>query len=304
MKGTLDIRKVVFVVILLIGLSQCARIYGLPEYEIAIVETISFVAVVAIAAVVIWYVYKFIIIRLLKWFDESVNDGTESGLYPLFSVLGTLAIALGAVWIILSHLGIDLLVILTSAGIIGLAITFGAQSTLSQFFSGLNILISRPFKAGDVIRLDGSSVTYKVKRIGLMNTILEEWNSRENYTYPNNKLSGSIVNNVTGDNRMFCAMVVLDIHYKSDFTKVKELMIKAAEMTRDIILDNSKPYPEVSFIDLNTTHVKTKLTVYGNDFDDNGVIVSDLIENMVTLLRDNDVGYSPPVYDIRMVGSE
>lgn len=300
MRMAVDIRKIAFAIVLLIGLSQCARVYGLSEYGIAIVETLTYISVVIIAAIIIWYLYKFLMIEILDWLDDSITDGKKSGLFPLFSVMGTLVISISAVWMILSHLGIDLLVILTSAGIVGLAVTFGAQSTLSQFFSGLNILVSRPFKVGDVIRLDGSNVTYRVRKIGLMNSILEEWESTESYSFPNNKLSGAVVNNVTGEQKAFCAMIILDIHYKSDLGRAKELMIQAAENTEHIILDDTKPYPNVTFIDLNTTHVKAKLSAYGNDFEHNGKIISDLIEKMVILLRDNNVGYSPPKYEIRM----
>lgn len=299
-KINVDLRKVAFAIILLIGISQCARVYGMSEYNIAVLESVTYIILVLIVAVIVWYVYRLAIERLLNWFDDSVDSGDKSGLYPLLSVLGTLFIALGSVWIIMSHMGIDLLVILTSAGIIGLAITFGAQSTLSQFFSGLNLLMSRPFKAGDVIRLNNTHITYRVRKIGLMNTILEEWDTNEPYTFPNNQLSGAIVNNVTGEQKAFCAIVFLDIHYMSDLVRVKELMTKAAEMTQHIILDGTKPYPEVSFVEMTTTHVKAKLSAYGNDFEHNGKVISDLTENIVTILKENDIGYSPPRYDVKI----
>lgn len=297
---SIDPRKVIFILIILIGLSQCARVYGMSERNIAVVEAITFVCLVLIGSVILLYLYRFAIVKVLDWFDDDIEDGKKSGLYPLLSVMGTMFIAIAAVWIIMAYFGMDMWVMITSAGIIGLAITFGAQSTLSQFFSGLNILMSRPFKAGDVIRLNNSHVTYTVRKIGLMTTILEEWETAEPYTFPNNQLSGAIINNVTGERKAFSSAVFLDIHYRSDLNLVKDLMLKAAEMTEHVITDGSKPMPSISFEGMTTTHVKAKLAFYGDDFQSHGEIISDVIQNVVQNLRDNDIGYSPPRYDIKI----
>lgn len=299
----IDLRKVAFAVIILIGISYCARIYGLSEYKVAVLQSAMMIAIICIAAVVIWYVYKFLIVHLIRWFDDAAaDDGEQSGMYPLFSVLGKLIIAICAVWYIMSYLGIDLLVILTSAGIIGLAITFGAQSTLSQFFSGLNVLLARPFKAGDVIRLNYSPLTYRVRKVGLMNTTLEEWDTSEPYVVPNNVIAGATVNNVTGERRAFCALIYTDIYYEADLDRAKEIILKAAERTENIILDGSQPYPKVIYSTFDRSYLRSKLTVFGTDFDIHSPIISDLIQNIMEDLRENDIGFANTKYDVYMFG--
>lgn len=302
MKSVVDIKKIIFAVIVIIGLSQVVRIYGMSEYNIAIADAIMHVVVVCIIAVIAWYVYGIVLVHLINWFDDSVESGEESGLYPLFAIIGKLVIIVASIWYIMAYLGIDLLVILTSIGVVGLAITFGAQSTLSQFFSGLNLLMARPFKAGDVIRMNGDTTTYQVRKVRLMNTVLEEWDTKEPYIIPNNTIAGATINNVTGERRAFCASIFMDIHFKSDLDKAKELMLKAALETEHIILDGSRPYPEVTFVALGASTLKAKLAAYGDDFNINDAIISDLMENIAKELRDHDVGYAPPTrYDVHMV---
>jgi len=297
-----DLRKIAFAIIILFGLSQAVRVYGMPERSIAVFEEVSYVVFIVILFVVILQVYRFAVVRLLDWLDESIDDGTKSGLYPLLSVMGTLVISVACVWTILSHMGIDILVILTSAGIIGLAITFGAQNTLSQFFSGLSILLSRPFKVGDVVRLNNTHITYRVRKIGLMNTILEEWDSREPYSFPNNQLSNAIVDNVTSEKKSFNIILFFDVNYESDLAKAKEIMLNAAETAPHIVMDGSWPHPSVSFADMSTTNIRMKLSVFGDDYVNNSPIISGLIENIVNGFKNNGIRFSPVRYDINMCG--
>ena len=299
-----DIRKIAFAIIILFGLSQAVRVYGLSEYSIYVFQTASNVMITVIIALIALFVYRLVLIKVLTWFDESVDDGSKSGLFPLLSVMGTLIITLACMWAVMTYLGIDILVILTSAGIIGLALTFGAQNTLSQFFSGLNILMSRPFKVGDVIRLNNTHITYRVKKIGLMNTILEEWDSREPYSFPNNQLSNSIVDNVTTENEMFWIVLYVDILYDSDLNLAREVMLNALNKAPRVVLDGSVPGPSVWFVDTTTTHVHTKVSCFGECFADNSPIINGIVENLVIGLRDANIGFKPIRYDINVNGRE
>ena len=299
-----DIKKIAFAIIILIGLAQVVRVYGLDERSIAIFESLSYVMTVFIIAAVALFIYKHAIVRLLGWFDESVDDGHKSGLYPLLSVMGTLIISIACLWVIMAYFNIDILLIVTSAGILGLAISFGAQSTLSQFFSGLNLLMSRPFKVGDVIRLDNTHVTYRVKKIGLMNTILEEWDSREPYSFPNNKLSTSVVDNVTTENEMFWIVLYVDILYDSDLDLARKVMMNALETAPRVVKDGSMPGPAVWFVDTTTTHVHTKVSCFGECFADNSPIINGIVENLVLGLREANIGFKPIRYDINDITKE
>lgn len=82
------------------------------------------------------------------------------------------AVILTAIFMALSILGIDVKPLLASAGIVGLAIGFGAQSLVKDFFSGFFILLEDQVRVGDVVAINGTSGT--VEQINFKTTVLRD----------------------------------------------------------------------------------------------------------------------------------
>ncbi|MCK4800131.1 mechanosensitive ion channel, partial [Candidatus Parcubacteria bacterium] len=80
---------------------------------------------------------------------------------------------------ILSLFNIDIRPILAGAGIIGLAIGFGAQSLVKDFVSGLFILIENQYGIGDKVKIGSSEG--KVTRITMRSTVLKDEEGRTYY---------------------------------------------------------------------------------------------------------------------------
>jgi len=70
----------------------------------------------------------------------------------------------------LDALGIPTGTLLAFGGISGVAIGFGAQSTMTNFFSGITILLNSRFRAGDYVKLDGGAIVGSVEKIGWFST--------------------------------------------------------------------------------------------------------------------------------------
>jgi small-conductance mechanosensitive channel len=77
-----------------------------------------------------------------------------------------------AFFIILSELGINLAPLLAAAGVIGIAIGFGAQSLVRDFFSGIFILLEDQYRVGDVVRVGDTAGL--VEDINLRRTVLRD----------------------------------------------------------------------------------------------------------------------------------
>jgi len=73
---------------------------------------------------------------------------------------------------ILSELGIDIVPLLTGAGLLGLAFGFGAQNTVRDLIAGFFILMENQYRKGDVIKVAGTSGL--VEDINLRRTILRD----------------------------------------------------------------------------------------------------------------------------------
>lgn len=80
-------------------------------------------------------------------------------LLSLLRSVGLVIIAVMTVFMVLGALGVELGPLLAGAGVVGLAVSFGAQSLVKDVISGLFMLFENQFGVGDVIRIEGVSGT-------------------------------------------------------------------------------------------------------------------------------------------------
>ena len=78
--------------------------------------------------------------------------------------------------------GISLAPLFASAGIIGVALGFGAQSLVKDFLSGIFIISENQYRIGDIIEIDGATGT--VERIGARSTVIRDADGNVHY-FPN-----------------------------------------------------------------------------------------------------------------------
>ena len=91
-------------------------------------------------------------------------------------------------------LGLPVTSVIAGLGIGGIAVALAAQNTLANFFGSLVILADRPFRIGDVVRID--SVEGKVESIGLRSTRIR-MATGDLVTIPNKNIADSVVVNRT-----------------------------------------------------------------------------------------------------------
>ncbi|WP_418358086.1 mechanosensitive ion channel family protein [Shewanella basaltis] len=100
--------------------------------------------------------------------------------------------------IALSQLGFELGPLLAGFGIAGVIIGFALQDTLSNFASGMMILIYRPFDVGNLINAAG--VTGRVSHMSLVSTTIKTLDNQR-LIVPNNKIWGDTINNITAEHQ-------------------------------------------------------------------------------------------------------
>ena len=102
-------------------------------------------------------------------------------LIPFFHSIFSFLVYFIAVTIILLKMGIDTSAIIASAGVLGLAIGFGAQTIVKDFISGNFILLDGTISVGDVITVDSHTDT--VESLNLRHIQLRKF-SGELWTIP------------------------------------------------------------------------------------------------------------------------
>ncbi len=100
------------------------------------------------------------------------------------------------IWIItiLSNLGYNVTALVTGAWIWGLAIALAAQKTLSNVFWAITVLLTKPFKLGDYVRIDWQVWTIKEMWLSHLTMIDKEWYY---VLIPNEKLISTNIENLT-----------------------------------------------------------------------------------------------------------
>ncbi|MFW3170284.1 mechanosensitive ion channel family protein [Geodermatophilus sp. CPCC 206100] len=136
---------------------------------------------------------------------------------------GSSIVVLGiAVVLVLGELGINLAPILASAGVVGVALGFGAQNLVKDFIAGIGIILEDQYGVGDVVDLGEASGT--VEAVGLRITRLRDVNGVVWYAR-----NGEILR--VGNKSQGFAQVVIDmpVAHDTDLERCRRLMQEVAD---------------------------------------------------------------------------
>ena len=122
-----------------------------------------------------------------------------------------------AMFLILSAWGVQTPTLLAGAGILGLAISFGAQSLIEDIFCGLFIIFEKQFAVGDVIQISGMRGT--VREIGIRITKIED-KEGDILIINNSDIRGAI----NTSSSLSVAICVISINYSEDLEKVEKII--------------------------------------------------------------------------------
>lgn len=115
------------------------------------------------------------------------------------------------------NIGAALSPIFASAGIIGVAIGFGAQSLIKDFLSGIFIISENQYRVGDIIDIEGFSGT--VERIGTRSTVMRDVDGNVHY-FPNGMVQ-HVINKTMG---FSMARFTMLLHPETDIDIVSEII--------------------------------------------------------------------------------
>lgn len=163
-----------------------------------------------------------------KIVENTVNNSKlnfSKLLQDFFTSLSGKAVFTIGVLIALSQLGIELGPLLAGFGIAGVIIGFALQDTLSNFASGMMILIYRPYDVGDLINAAG--VTGRVSHMSLVSTTIKTLDNQR-LIIPNNKIWGDTINNITVEHQRRVDMT-FGISYRDNIEHAEAILKSIVE---------------------------------------------------------------------------
>jgi MscS family membrane protein len=208
-----------------------------PEYlTLGILRTI---------AIFIWYsffggVFTLILTAIRRGRARGV---LQASILPLIHTIVRVVLIALAVYFVFLAWDVNVTAWVASAGIVGLALSFAARDTLSNFFAGVSIDADAPYKLGDYIILE-SGERGMVTHIGLRSTRILTRDDVE-ITIPNGVIGNSkIINEAGGASSRHRIRAAVGVAYGSDIDTVIETLESIADDHQEIC---KTPKPRVRF---------------------------------------------------------
>lgn len=195
-------------------------------------------------------------------FDSGVRDSMSAGV----SYIG---IAIAAI-IGVTSAGLDLSNFALVAGALSLGIGFGLQNIVSNFVSGLILLIERPIKVGDWIEA-GSAAGF-VKKISVRATEIETFN-KQSIMLPNSELINSQVGNWTHKNKGGRIDLPIGASYGADPKLVQKILYDIAEAHPKVL---KNPAPFVFFEGFGESSLDFQLRIFLADITNQPFVSTDI----------------------------
>ncbi len=199
-----------------------------------------------------------------------------------------------AVLIAVSTAGLNLSSLAVVAGALSVGIGFGLQTIVSNFVSGIILLIERPIKEGDWIEVSGQSGY--VRKISVRSTRIETFD-RHDVIIPNSDLIAGTVTNMTLTNKLGRLVLPVSVAYGSDLERVKSILIDAARSDHTIA---RYPAPYVLFTGIGEGALKFELMCYLKDINNILTTRSDLYSTVYNELGKAGVEIPLPQRDLHV----
>lgn len=232
-----------------------AKVYTGAWSQVA--DGIFFVIVVLLMAVLISGMTK----AVMEWYVASVAVRTETEMdqeiVPLVRRLLNAALFSIAAIICLDHFDIDIQALVVSLGVGSFAIAFAAQETLANMIAGFVIMVDRPFRIGDRIRITSTQQVGDVQQIGLRSTRLLDFDHNL-VVIPNAEIIKNDIINYSFPNSGMRLKVDVGVAYDTDLRAAKDILVRVVKSFPQVLPD---PEPEAFVLGFGDSSID--LTVIG-----------------------------------------
>ncbi|MCD6309823.1 MAG: mechanosensitive ion channel family protein, partial [Candidatus Eremiobacteraeota bacterium] len=184
---------------------------------------------------------------VLEWYQDYLmqykKEKIESHVVKTVGQVISLVVWAIAIILILDQMGYNVSALIASLGIGGVAVALAAQSTLSNFLAGLYIMLDKPLRVGDYIKLSSGEEGF-VEEIGWRSTKIRQW-ANNIIIIPNSTLSSTILTNFYMPEQTMSVYVYGGVGYDSDLEKVEKVGVEEARKVMEKVDGSDTSYDPI-----------------------------------------------------------
>ncbi len=172
-----------------------------------------------VVALIIFYAGRWVVGLIVRGIaavmqKSNIDKTLETFICNLVRISLFLIVVIAAV----NQLGIQTTSLIAVLGAAGLAVGLALQGSLSNFASGVLIVLFRPYKVGDFI--EGAGVSGSVQDVQILTTVLTTGDNKR-VIVPNSQIMGSIITNYSSNDQRRIDLVI-GVSYDDDIDKVRD----------------------------------------------------------------------------------
>ena len=242
-------------------------------------------------------VYSNYMVPLMSdWINVGNKSDTQYG--PLLDIIGSILIIIFGITNFLSTFNVEFGVLVAGVGVVGLVIALAAQDTLSNFFSGILLLLDQGFKTGDMIYFNDTYCL--IREIGLRSTKIYDIINHVIIIIPNNALANQNILNLTKPDRYYRLRIEVGVSYDSNPDEVEAALLEVAKNNANIEQDDPTRKPLVRFQNFGDSTLNFALVAWIKNVIKIRQINSDLHHEVFEKLREENIVIAFPQRDVHL----
>ena len=173
-------------------------------------------------------------------------------------------------------------ILLASTGVVTLAVSLAAQDAVGNFVNGLMIIFFKPFKIGDLIRIESENISGTVEDIALRHTVVKTFENTR-VIIPNSTMNSTVLENISLTNEQKANFLELDISYESDVDRAMSIISEEAAKHPNFLdirtpneIENGVPAVVVRITGFLDNSVHLRATLYSKNNSEGFAMLCDL----------------------------
>ena len=290
-----NISKPITLLAILAGIRLAIGEINLEENLTMTIEGILLTFMIVAVSFLVYYLLNTLILVSVSEFGRKSKIKVNESLFQFFHSILKIVVVVFSLLFILSSWGIEIGPLLAGLGVAGIAIAFALQSTLSNVFGGISMILDKSISVGDVVKLDADT-SGRILKVNLRSTKILTFDN-ELIIVPNSKLADSNIQNVALPEPKTRVVIPFGVAYGSDVDKVKKIILSEIKKVENYV---EEPEPSVKFLEMADSSLNFKAYFYVNSYKNKFGAIDEANTRIYNILNKNKIEIPFPQVDVNL----